>query len=464
MRIFAVLALLVVALTSAPMQAEAGEGLIDLQAIIDDAAPESIILLEAGTYTGGVSIDKPLTIRGNDRPVVDGGGNGTVIEIEASDVTIEGLVIRSSGKSLDHEDSGIKARGLRVTLKDNRLEDVLFGIYLLGARDSIVSDNVIGAKEGIYIANRGDGLRLWESHRSIVERNDVRNGRDFVMWFTDDIILRDNEVYGGRYGFHFMYSDRALIEGNHLIDNSVGAYMMYSVGVTFRNNVFANNRGPSGYGIGFKDMDDFVVEGNRFIANRAGLFLDNSPSSLGSEGLVRDNLVAYNQVGMLFLPAVRNNSIYGNAFIDNVEQVGVTSTGNFDGNTWSVDGRGNYWSDFAGYDADGNGIGDVSYKVDDLYNTLTDEYPDLQFFQETPAARAIAVAAEMFPVLRPDPLVQDDYPLVGRPTLPVTRALEAGSQTFALTLASILMVAAAGTVVLVPSRRRRRHASKGAIA
>ena len=462
-RIFALLIVGFV-FASISMASGAEDAIIDLQSIIDAAAPGDVVDLESGTYSGGVMIDKPLTLRGTNWPVVDGGGSGTIIEIDAPDVTVEGLVIRGSGASLDHEDSGIKARGLRATLRNNRFEDVLFGIYLLGARDSIVSDNVIGAKEDIYIANRGDGLRLWESERSIVERNVVRNGRDVVMWFTDDIVLRDNEIYGGRYGLHFMYSDRALVEGNHFIDNSVGAYMMYSFDVTFRNNVFANNTGPSGYGIGFKDMDDFVVEGNRFIANRAGLFLDNSPSSVNSQGWVRNNLFAYNQIGMLFLPSVRNNTIHGNAFIDNVEQVGVTSTGSFDGNVWSVDARGNYWSDFAGYDADGNGIGDVSYKVDDLYNTLTDKYPDLQFFQETPAAKAIALAAEMFPVLRPDPLVQDDYPLVERPALPLARALETGSQTPALTLASILMVAGAAMVVLIPSKRRRRPANKEAIA
>jgi len=77
---------------------------------------------------------------------------------------------------------------------------------------------------------------------------------------------------------------------------------------------------------------------------------------------------------------------------------------------------------------------------------------------------AIALAAEMFPVLRPDPLVQDDYPLVGRPALPLTRALETGSETPALTLASIIMVAGAAAVVLIPSRRRRRHSNKEAIA
>lgn len=430
----------------------AAEANRDLQAIIDKASPGSVVVLSEGVYDGGVTIDKPLTLRGRDWPIVDGGGVGTVVTVTSPDVTIEGLVIRGSGVSLDREDTGISVKAPRVTVVGNRLEDVLFGIYLLGSHDSVVSDNIVGAKDDVYIASKGDGLRLWESERSVVERNVVRNGRDAVFWFTDDVVIRDNEITGGRYGLHFMYSDRIVVEGNHLVDNSVGSYMMYSVGVIFRNNVFANNTGPSGYGIGFKDMDDYIVEGNRFIANRAGLYLDNSPSSADAQGLVKDNLFAYNQIGALFLPAVKNNQIYGNSFIDNVEQIGVTSTGNFTGNDWSFNDRGNYWSDFAGYDANGDGIGDVSYRVDDLYNTLTDRYPDLQFFQDTPAAKAISLAAEMFPVLRPEPLVEDSFPLIERPPLPPVRTLERGSQAPALTAASILMLAIAGAVLRLSAR------------
>ncbi|NOX23249.1 MAG: nitrous oxide reductase family maturation protein NosD [Actinobacteria bacterium] len=457
-----VLGVLAGVLINVTTRAEAAGG--DLQTMIDSAEPGSVVVIEPGVYRGNITIEKSLTLRGVDWPVVDAGGSGTVITITAPDVTIEGLVVRSSGISLDREDSGISVRAPRVTVVGNRLEDVLFGIYLLGAHDSTISDNIIGAKEDIYIASRGDGLRLWESENSVVERNVVRNGRDAVFWFTDDVIIRDNEITGGRYGLHFMYSDRIVVEGNHLVDNSVGSYMMYSVGVEFRNNVFANNTGPSGYGIGFKDMDDYIVEGNRFIANRAGLYLDNSPSSANAEGLVRNNLFAYNQVGALFLPAVKNNLIYGNSFIDNVEQVGVTSTGTFKDNDWSLNGRGNYWSDFAGYDADGDGVGDVVYRVDDLYNTLTDKYPDLQFFQDTPAAKAIALAAKMFPVLRPSPLVEDYFPLVDRPQLPPVRDLETGSQAPALALASLIMLAGSVLIVRTPSRHRRTRTTKEAMA
>jgi nitrous oxidase accessory protein len=437
---------------SLPAASAADERFIDLQSIIDDASAGDVIDLAAGTYAGGVVIDKPLTITGHDWPAIDGGGAGTVIEVTAPDVTIQNLVIRNSGASLDREDSGVSVLESRVTLRNNRFEDVLFGIFLRTSRDSLIIDNTIGAKD-VFIANRGDGIRLWESAGSTVEGNVIDGGRDTVFWFTDNIVVRNNQVSGGRYGLHFMYSDGAVIEGNVLSSNSVGAFMMYSYDVTIRNNVMADNSGPSGYGLGLKDMDDFDISGNRFVSNRVGMYLDNSPSAAGSEGWIEDNLFAYNQVGASFLPAVKNNSYSGNTFIDNVEQVGITSSGHFVGNAWSVNGRGNYWCDFAGYDADGDGVGDVAYKVDDLYNTLTDEYPDLAFFNETPASKAIGLAAQMFPVLRPDPIIKDEHPLVDRPRLAPIQTL-GGSTSIGLLAASLLMLAGAVALVYFPSRHR----------
>jgi nitrous oxidase accessory protein len=329
---------------------------------------------------------------------------------------------------------------------------VLFGIFLRTSPDSLIANNVVGSKD-IFIANRGDGIRLWESAGTTVEGNVIEGGRDTVFWFTDNVVVRNNQVSGGRYGLHFMYSDGAVVEDNILNSNSVGAFMMYSYDVTIRNNVMAGNTGPSGYGLGLKDMDDFILTGNRFVSNRVGIYLDNSPSAAGSEGWIQNNLVAYNQIGASFLPAVKNNNFSGNTFIDNVEQVGITSSGRFSGNAWSVDGRGNYWSDFAGYDADGDGVGDVAYKVDDLYNTLTDEYPNLAFFNETPASKAIGLAARMFPVLRPEPIIEDEHPLVDRPSLAPVQSLGSGPSV-GLLATSVLMLAGAVALIYVPSRRR----------
>jgi nitrous oxidase accessory protein len=428
----------------------------DLQALIDATPSGGTLTLAPGTYDAPVTITRPITINGSHEAVVDAHGVGSVITIEAPDVTIDGITVRGSGKSLDRENSGITSvDAARVTIRNTVLDDVLFGVFLRTAPDSVVEGNTIGAKE-IDIARRGDGIRLWESHRSVVDSNDITGGRDLVFWFTDGIVVKGNIVRDGRYGLHLMYSDDAFVEGNDLSHNSVGAFLMYSRRSIVRNNVFSHNSGPSGYGIGLKEVDDVVIERNRLVANRVGIYLDNSPTSVQSTGLIEANLIAYNRVGVLFLPNVKRNTVIGNTFIDNAEQVGVTGSGSFGGNEWNAEGAGNYWSDYAGYDADGDGVGEVVYRVNDLYDTITDQYPQLAFFDETPAAKAIDIAARMFPVFRPDPLVEDDHPLISRPALaPVGRTLrETGNLAMGLT--AITMVAAGLTIVGFPLMRSRR--------
>jgi len=446
-------ALLVLAVTVVVAPA-AAESPVDLQDLIDAAEPDTVLSLDAERYQGGVVIDKPLTLRGIDWPIVDAGGEGTAIEIEASDVTIEGLIIRNTGDSLDLENAGVSVLEPRVTIRNNRFENVLFGVFLRGSNDSVVADNIIGAKD-LDIARRGDGIRLWESERTVVEGNHVDGGRDSVFWFSNGVVVRNNEVSNGRYGLHLMYSDDAVVEGNVLTANSVGAFLMYGRNTLLQNNVMAENFGPSGYGIGLKDMDGVEAEGNRLIGNRVGMYLDNSPWSYDQYQYLRRNLFAYNDIGVLFLPSVKRNEFSENAFIDNGEQVGVQGSGDFSGNAWSIDGVGNYWSDFAGYDADGDGMGDVPYRLEDLYSTLTDRHPELAFFSETPAAKAVDLAARMFPVLRPRPKVEDQHPLLTMPELPPVGGAAASSTT-ALFAASAALLLAAAVIVTVPNRRRRR--------
>lgn len=428
----------------------------DLQALIDSAEPGEVIVLESGVYDGNVVIDKPLTLRGEGWPVVDGHGTGNVIEISAPDVTLTGLVIANTGTSLDQENAGVSANGMRVTIVNNRFENVLFGVFLRRAEDSLIANNIIGAIE-LDLGRRGDGIRLWESSRTVVEGNVVDGGRDTVLWFSNDLILRDNRVTNGRYGIHFMYSDGALVERNYLGHNSVGGFLMYSRDLTIRDNLITGSKGPSGYGIGLKDMDGVRMTGNHILSNRVGVYLDNSPATPGIAHEISDNLLAYNEIGALFLPSVRGNVLSGNAFVDNGEQVGVQGGGQFYGNnTFTVGDRGNHWSDFSGYDANDDGIGDVPYESADLFSTLTDENPELRFFDATPASEAIDLAGRMFPAFRPRPKLTDSAPIVEIPDLPNPVLAPAPAPTASTAFAAALMLALSGGLWLVARSPLRR--------
>ena len=49
------------------------------------------------------------------------------------------------------------------------------------------------------------------------------------------------------------------------------------------------------------------------------------------------------------------------------QQIGVDGGGDLTRNAWATAGRGNYWSDYAGYDADADQIGETPYASTSLF-------------------------------------------------------------------------------------------------
>ncbi|GAB4563171.1 MAG: hypothetical protein Kow0047_11800 [Anaerolineae bacterium] len=383
----------------------------DLSQALAQAEAGDEIHVYGGIYRGPVVIDRSVTLIGHDWPVIEGGGVGSVVKIVAPDVRLRGFLVRGSGDSLAQENSGIAVEAPRAAIEGNRLEDTLFGIYLRKAPQSVVRDNVIVGKD-LPVPRRGDAIRVWYSNDVQIVGNDVSAGRDVVLWYSEHLLVRGNRIVQGRYGLHFMYCDDALVEGNDLSGNSVGAFLMYSRRLHLRGNRIAHNRGPSGYGIGLKDVDDALVEGNLFWDNRVGAFLDNSPREEASVGRFTGNVFLYNDIGVLFMPSVRRNIFIENSFVDNQEQVAIAGGGQLTGEVWSREGRGNYWSDYVGFDLDGDGVGDLPYRSDRLFDSLIDRHPALRLFTYSPAAQAIELAARALPLVRPQPKLIDEAPLV----------------------------------------------------
>jgi nitrous oxidase accessory protein len=442
--VLAVVALSLPAITSAQSD-------FDLQAAITSAQAGDTIHVPSGTYNAPIVIDKPLTIEGEGMPIIQGDGTGDVVEITAPDVTLRGFVVRGSGDSLDAEHAGITVGGKHVTLENNRVEDSLFGIYLHNASDSVLRGNTVVGKD-LPISRRGDGLKIWYSANSLVEDNVVHDSRDAVIWFSPGTTVRGNTMDNNRYGIHFMSTDDHLVEDNILRHNSVGIYLMYGNNYTIRRNLIMDSRGPSGYALGLKEINNGLFEGNRLVNNRVAVYTDNSP--LRPDGRVEfsQNLLAYNDIALTMLPNTHHNVYSENIFLENSEQVSVAGEGELTENQWAVDGRGNYWSDYTGYDADRDGVGDVPYASKSLYENLMDKHPELRLFQLSPAADALDLAAKAFPIFQPQPKMADPSPLTEPPALPPVRGIPQPpvAQNLAaalgmLLVAALILFAAAGT-------------------
>ncbi len=416
---FLALGVVVLLLHPAGVGAEATGTVVSAQqlpAAIAAAEPGDVIEVDGGAFYGSLTIDRPLTLVGRNWPVLDGQNEGTVLTVSAPDVTVRGFLIRASGDSLDRENSGVVVEAPNAAITGNRFEETLFGIYLRKAHGSLVQGNVIHSKD-LAVPRRGDAIRVWYSNDVTIEGNVVERGRDVLLWYSERLLVRGNDISDGRYGLHFMYCDDALIEGNRLLNNSVGAFLMYSRRLTMQHNMIAANRGPSGYGVGLKDMDDAIVRENLFLDNRIGAYLDGSPREVDSIGLFEGNVFAYNDVGVELLPAVRHNQFITNSFVDNEEQVALAGGGRPGDNAWTVEGVGNYWSNYAGYDATGDGIGDIPYVSQRLFEDMMQRQPALRLFLYSPATDALDFAAQAFPVVRPQPKLEDTAPLMA-PQIP----------------------------------------------
>ncbi|MDX1643104.1 MAG: nitrous oxide reductase family maturation protein NosD [Thermoanaerobaculia bacterium] len=433
---------------------EPAAGPAALREVVEQAADGDIVRVEAGRYEGPIRVTRRLHLIGEGWPVIDGGNVGTVVELTAAGAVMEGFVVRGSGASLDQENSGIAVTAPNVEVRRNRLDDVLFGIYLRKASGSTLSDNRVRGK-ALDLPRRGDAIRVWYSDEVRLEANQVEGSRDVVLWYSNDLEIHDNRVVDGRYGLHFMYCDDARIEGNLLADNSVGAFLMYSRRLRLRTNTISGNHGPSGYGVGLKDMDDAVVSGNYLVGNRVGIFLDNSPRETGSTSSIEGNLLVANDFGILLLPNVRRAQFTGNGMVENQEQVGIAGAGGDpESNTW----LGNYWSDYAGFDADGDRVGDVPYRAERLFESLTGRKPNLRLFHYSPASEALDFASRAFPLVRPQPKLIDPAPRLDRPALADVPALPSTGGGWGIP-AALGMLALAGVMLVGTGRIGRRRAA-----
>ncbi len=391
-----------------PLQSVAEEGeLIPFQQLVDAAEPNSTLIPPPGTYAGPVIVDKPMVIDGQNKVTIDSGGKGSVFILDTDGATLKNLHLTNSGESHNDIDSGVQVRGNFNVIRDNVIDNSLFGIDLQQSENNIVRGNRISSKD-FDLGVRGDAIRLWYSFNNKITDNIIRNSRDMVVWYSRDNLIARNDARGGRYSLHFMYSQYNEVIGNHYEDNSVGIFVMYSDGVVLKDNYIAHAIGATGMGIGFKETSDVVVTGNKVLYCATGLYLDVSPFQPDTTNRITDNLIAYSGVGVLFLNDWIGNVFQGNAFKGNITQVVVSGGKTANRNTW----EGNYWDDFEGFDQDADMVGDNPYELYSYADRLWMDVPSARFFKGSPVMEVLDFLERLAPFSDPNMLVRDKKPLM----------------------------------------------------
>jgi nitrous oxidase accessory protein len=392
--------------------AQGANGPAPLQARIDAARPGSTLLVPAGVHQGAIVIRGPLTVVAAPGAIIDGDGLGSVVTIVGDEVTFRGFTVRNSGHQVTEEAAGIRVSGNRHRIEANSVEDVYFGIHIDDGAGLLVENNQIVPGEH-HGARPGHGISAWHVRDSQILGNRVSDARDGIyLSFTDRVVVAGNTVTKCRYGLHSMYSHDARFENNDSTANLLGAALMMSDRLVLRGNKIRQHRdGVAAYGILLKDIGDLVAEDNQILSNRIGIYAEGVPSNASREAVFSRNVIAGNEVG-LALQSTAALTMTGNRIAENLTDVRALGRQLSPAMQWSRDGRGNSWGQYRGYDADGDGVGDLPYRVEDTVEALIRRNPLIQAFLYTPAQLAIEAGARMFPLYRQPPVLVDDRPLI----------------------------------------------------
>ncbi|MDH5765491.1 MAG: nitrous oxide reductase family maturation protein NosD [Gammaproteobacteria bacterium] len=378
---------------------------INLQKIIDEAKKGDVIVLEPGVYKGAVIIEKPITIDGQGKAVIDAGGKGSVVYLDTDGAVIRNLHLTNSGSSHNDIDSGIQVRGNFNVIKDNIIDNCLFGVDLQQSEFNVVRRNEISSKP-VDLGMRGDAIRLWYSFGNKITHNYIHDSRDTVVWYSKDNVISHNKSTRGRYALHFMYAQYNKIEHNKYWDNSVGIFLMYSDGVEIRNNEVSYANGATGVGIGMKESSEIVVVGNKLLYNAVGFYMDVSPFQPDTVNHVENNLVAFNNIGVRFLNDWPGNHFINNRFKSNINQVSVSDGDTANRNRWD----GNYWDDYRGFDLNKDGIGDTPYEYYSYADRIWMDVPAAEFFKGSPLLEVLDFIERLAPFSPPELVMRDSKP------------------------------------------------------
>lgn len=395
-----------------------------LQQVLAAAAPGDTVRVAEGVHLGNFVVEVPLTLVGEPGAILDGQRRGSVLTLAAPGATVRDLHIREDGADINTMDSGIfvarEAAG--AVIENTRIEARGFGIWLDAVPDVKVIGNRISGDTALRSQDRGNGLQLYNVTGAEIRGNEVWEARDGIyIDVSNHNRLIGNLLRDQRYGVHYMFSHSNEVRDNETRNNRLGYALMQS-----RQLEVVGNRSIRDQNYGFLMnfiVESVIAENVAVEAQRGSLTAAPDGHAIsGTEGKalfvynslfneIRDNLFARTEIGIHMTAGSEDNAFHGNAFVANETQVKYVALREQE---WSLEGRGNYWSDYLGWDLSGDGLGDIPYEPNDSVDRLIWTYPMAKILMNSPAVQVLRWVQREFPILRP-PGVRDSHPLMALP-------------------------------------------------
>jgi len=296
------------------------------------------VTIAAGTYgihfvgvTGTVLCDN--SISGNNVGIyLEGSSSNRIVRNEASDSSECGISLREGSS------------GNEVRLNELTGDSVGVEVYN-GSDSNSLLDNIVSASAnvGIYIQGRTTGWPL------------------YLEWRTSSNIVSGNHITScGLSGLQMFLGDSNTVFNNYICENQYGVALTYK---SSNNNIVGNNVSENSF-IGIL-IDQWCV-GNTVSGNTVshngwnGISLSNAASV---NTIVGNNITFNHGSGMYLSSSIGGHTIYHNNIFGN--NINATLDAMTPWNIWDngYPSGGNYWGDYTGQDANGDGIGDTPYPL-----------------------------------------------------------------------------------------------------
>jgi nitrous oxidase accessory protein len=363
-----------------------------------------VLRLGPGRHDGGVTISKELTLHCQEGAEIAGPDEGSTLIVDAANVAIIGCKITGSGTSGADLDSGITLNpsATAARIENNHLVGNYYGVNVHGAKDTLVVGNRIEGRRDLHMNSRGNGVHIWNAPGTTVTGNDIRWGRDGIFVTTSrENTFTNNRLRDLRFAVHYMFAHDSLVAGNISQGNHLGFAVMSSDRVQVQGNLSSGDRD---HGIMLNYTNKSTISGNRVEGgSEKCIFIYNA-----HKNRVEGNWLQNCQFGIHFTAGSERNIITLNAFVANRTQVKYAGTRWVD---WSEEGRGNYWSNFAAYDIDRDGIADGQFRPNSTIDRIMWTQPAARLLLGSPAVQLVRWSQTAFPALLPGGVV-DSAPLM----------------------------------------------------
>jgi parallel beta-helix repeat protein len=252
-----------------------------IQGAINAADPGDTILVQHGTYYEHLTIDKSLTITGEDRDItiIDGSLNGTAVRIDADNVQIKEFTIRNG-----YEGIYILNSDGNTVSQSNITLNVFEGLVIENSANNLITSNLISF-------NGWDGVYMFSARNTTLQSNIITTNKwtgVYLEYSYDNNVSGNSLSSNTKSGIRLDDSDRISVVGNNISWNELDGINFFNItnSLFYHNNILNNTEqvssddSPNAWDNGYPSGGNFWGD-----PNYADFYSGQAQDETGSDGL-----------------------------------------------------------------------------------------------------------------------------------------------------------------------------------